>query len=228
MISAKNIRIEKKGTMSNHTLLLSLDEIEKLFASIPRLNIRSISWASSPAIVARIVADILSTTEMPVRKVHCGSLPIPRNVRMRAIANKLKIHESTLRFFVSGFKVGSRMPWVELRNELTKLGANWLGKEEETKIETTEKPIIRRQGEVIPHTPVVMESNGQVVAITPISPPNVMAAKPGDFARREISTKTHTRMIENGDLEVTTTTIRVVKMGSPEYIALLRATVNGK
>lgn len=55
-----------------------------------------------------------------------------------------------------------------------------------------------------------------------------MAAKPGDFARREISAKTNTRMIENGDLEVTTTTIRVVKMGSPEYIALLRATVNGK
>lgn len=215
--------------MPNHTL--SLDEIEKLFTSIPRLNVRSISWASSPAIVARIVADILSTTEMPVRKVHCGSLPIPRNVRMRAIAEKLNVHESTFRFFASGFKVGSKVPWVELRNELTKLGVNWLGKAEETKIETTEKPIIRRQGEVVvPHTPVVMESSGNVVAITPIPPPSAMAAKPGDFAKREISAKTQTRMIENGDLEVTTTTttIRVVKMGSPEYIVLLRATVNGK
>ena len=149
--------------MKTHTL--SIDEIEKLFNSIPRLNKRSISWASSPEIVARIVADILSTTELPPRKVFCGSIPFPRNVRMKEIAEKLKVYESTLRFFVSGFKAGgNKTPWVELRNELTKLGIDWLGKSEE-KLEN-EKPIIRRQGEVIPHTPVVMESTGQVVPIT--------------------------------------------------------------
>jgi len=211
--------------MKTHTL--SIDEIEKLFNSIPRLNKRSISWASSPEIVARIVADILSTTELPPRKVFCGSIPFPRNVRMKEIAEKLKVYESTLRFFVSGFKAGgNKTPWVELRNELTKLGIDWLGKSEE-KLEN-EKPIIRRQGEVIPHTPVVMESTGQVVPITPIPPPSAMVGKPGDFARREISAKTNTNLADNGDLVITTTTVRIVKMGSPEYISIMKAKFSSK
>lgn len=207
--------------MKTHTL--SIDEIEKLFNSIPRLNKRSVSWASSPEIVARIVADILSTTELPPRKVFCGSIPFPRNVRMKEIAEKLKVYESTLRFFVSGFKAGgNKSPWIELRNELTKLGIDWLGKNEETKVETTEKPIIRRQGEVIPHVPVVMESSGKVIPITPIPPPSAMIANPGEFAKNTKHSVTQTDVDNDGNFVITTSTVRIVKVGTPEYISMVK------
>ena len=112
--------------------------------------------------------------------------------------------------------------WSELREELTKLGVSWLGKPEiETKVEKTE-PIIRRQGEIIPHTPVVMESSGNVIPINPIPPPTTMVAQPGDFAKNTKHSVTQTDVDNDGNFVITTSIVRVVKVGTPEYIVMVK------
>ena len=98
----------------------------------------------------------------------------------------------------------------------------WLGKNEKNKVETTEKPIIRRQGEVIPHTPVVMESSGKVIPITPIPPPTAMVAQSGEFAKNTKHSVTQTDVDNDGNFVITTSTVRIVKVGTPEYISMVK------
>lgn len=200
----------------------SFDKINQLINSIPRLpKNRGISWASSPAIVAQIVQDILNAPELP-RNTFIGRSASSLNKRIKELSGLTGINGGTFKFFLNGKRCGDMGEWSELREELTKLGVSWLGKPEiETKLEKTE-PIIRRQGEIITHTPVVMESNGNVIPITPIPPPTVMVAQPGDFAKNTKHSVTRTDVDDDGNFVIITSTTRIVKQGTPEFNAILK------
>lgn len=206
----------------------SFDKINQLINSIPRLpKNRGISWASSPAIVAQIVQSILNAPELP-RDNFIGRSASSVNKRIKELSGLTGINGGTFKFFLNGKRCGDMGEWSELREELTKLGVSWLGKPEiETKVEKTE-PLIRRQGEIIPHTPVVMESNGNVIPINPIPPPSVMVANPGDFAQKSKTVSSTTVIDDNGNIVITNTTTRIVPMGSKEYITILQTAYNKK
>ncbi len=202
----------------------SFDKINQLINSIPRLpKNRGISWASSPAIVAQIVQGILSAPELP-RDTFFGRNASSANKRIKELSGLTGINDGTFRFFLNGKRCGDIGEWPELREELTKLGVSWLGKPEikiETQVERTE-PLIRRQGEIIPHVPVVMESSGNVISITPIPPPSAMVAIPGEFAKNTKHSVTQTDVDNDGNFVITTSTVRIVKVGTPEYITMVK------
>lgn len=208
----------------------SFDKINQLINSIPRLpKNRGISWASSPAIVAQIVQGILSAPELP-RDTFIGRNASSVNKRLKELSGLTGINYSTFKFFLNGKKCGDNGEWPELREELTKLGISWLGKPEiklETQVEKTEY-LIRRAGEIIPHIPLVMESSGNVVPITPIPPPSAMVANPGDFTQKNKTVSTTTVIDDKGNIVITSTTTRIVPMGTQEYISILKISFEKK
>jgi hypothetical protein len=142
---------------------LTIDDINKMISGIPRVGItKRISWMSSPEIVARLVEFIYN---MP------GSM----NRRVTELSGKIGVSRISMICFVKGKKVGTNDIWPELRTELDKLEVNWEGKPSITQSE----PIIRRNTDKVQ----VMESSGNVIPITPVSPTSVMIATPGDFAK---------------------------------------------
>ena len=102
---------------------------------------------------------------------------------------------------------------------VTNMADPWAKIKIETQVEKTE-PLIRRQGEIIPHTPVVMESNGNVIPINPIPLPTAMVAQPGEFAKKHSVTQTD--VDNDGNFVITTSTVRIVKVGTPEYITMVK------
>lgn len=195
----------------NH--ILHLDVIVTLIASIPRLHGTRISWISSPKIVAAIVADILSAPETP-RETFVGREMTSANKRIRDISAKTKVNEAAFKCFVCGNKLGNMGPWIELQNELDLLGVEWIGKPKPK----SDKPIVRRNTDKVQ----VADSSGKVIPITPISPPNVMIAPSGDFAKNVKHSTTHTDVDDDGNFVIITSTTRIVKQGTPEFNAILK------
>lgn len=188
---------------------LTIDDINKMISGIPRLGItKRISWMSSPEIVARLVEFIY---DMP------GSM----NRRVTELSEKIGVSRISLICFMKGKKVGTNDIWPELRTELDKLNVNWqpvAQLEGKATITRSDPPIIRRNTDKVQ----VMESSGNVIPITPVSPPTAMVAQPGDFAKNTKHSVTQTDVDNDGNFVITTSTVRVVKVGTPEYIVMVK------
>lgn len=98
----------------------TVDEIEKLFHQIPKAQPNNwVCWMSSPDIVSKIVARIISTNDI--------------NFTIKLLSQKLNVSQNTFKFFAQGLKSGGYCPWPELRNKLSELQSQWLEKPESKK-----------------------------------------------------------------------------------------------
>ena len=101
--------------LSNNNQIIN--EIENLFHQIPKAHPNNwVCWMSSPDIVAKIVARIISTNDI--------------NFTIKLLSQKLNVSQNTFKFFAQGLKSGGYCPWSELRNNLTKLQVQWIEKPE--------------------------------------------------------------------------------------------------
>lgn len=104
--------------LSNNNQII--DEIENLFHQIPKAHPNNwVCWMSSPDIVSKIVARIISTNDI--------------NFTIKLLSQKLNVSQNTFKFFAQGLKSGGYCPWPELRNKLSELQSQWLEKPESKK-----------------------------------------------------------------------------------------------
>ena len=62
----------------------------------------------------------------------------------------------------------------------------------------------------------------QMEAFPPIPPPTAMVAQPGEFAKNTKHSVTQTDVDNDGNFVITTSTVRIVKVGTPEYISMVK------